>query len=44
VIAIGDVIMADYDVDAPTCERDIRAFLDQMQAVGLVEVTNGSPV
>lgn len=44
VLAIRDAIMADYDVDAPTCERDIRAFLDQMQAVGLVEVSNGSPV
>ena len=43
-LAIRDAIMADYDTDVLTCERDIRAFLDRMQAIGLVEVVNGSPV
>ncbi|MGH9254313.1 MAG: PqqD family peptide modification chaperone [Vicinamibacterales bacterium] len=43
-LAIRDAIMADYDVDTPTCERDIRAFVDRMQAIGLVEIVNGSPV
>ena len=42
--AIRDAIMADYDIDAETCERDILAFLEQMQGVGLVEITNGLAV
>ena len=42
--AIRDAIMVDYDVDAATCEHDVLAFLQQMQAVGLVEVSNGSTV
>ena len=40
--AIREVIMSEYDVDAETCDRDILTFLDQMQAVGLVEVSNGA--
>jgi hypothetical protein len=40
VSAIRDAIMADYDVDAETCEQDIVAFVEKMQGVGLVEVTN----
>ena len=43
--AIRDAIVADYDVDAANCERDVLAFLQQMQAVGLIEVSDGgSPV
>jgi len=42
--AIRDAIVADYDVDAATCQRDVLAFLQQMQAVGLVKVNDGSPV
>jgi coenzyme PQQ synthesis protein D (PqqD) len=42
--AIRNAIVADYDVDAATCHRDVLAFLQQMQAVGLVEVNDGSPV
>ena len=34
--------MSEYDVDAETCDRDILEFLDRMQAVGLVEVSNGA--
>lgn len=42
--AIRESIMAEYEVDSDTCERDILAFLDQMQAVGLVEISNESTV
>ncbi len=41
--AIRDTIMSEYDVDAESCERDIQAFLDKMQAVGLVEISNANP-
>ena len=40
--AIRDLIMSEYDVDAETCDRDILTFLDQMQAVGLVEISDGA--
>ena len=39
---IRDTIMSEYEVDAESCEHDIQAFLDKMQAVGLVEVSNES--
>jgi hypothetical protein len=42
VVAIRDAIMAEYDVDASTCERDIITFIQQMEQAGLVEVTHGS--
>jgi hypothetical protein len=38
--AICDTIMSEYEVDAETCGRDVSAFLDQMKAVGLVEISN----
>ena len=41
---IRRVIMDEYEVDAQTCERDILAFINQMQAVGIVEVCSGSAV
>ena len=41
VAAIRDTIMADYDVDAETCERDILAFLRHMETAGLVQISNG---
>ena len=44
IAAIRDAIVAEYDVDAATCERDVLGFLEQMQAVGLVQIINGSPV
>jgi len=40
VIAIRDAIMAEFDVDAVTCERDVAAFLEHMEIAGLVEVKN----
>jgi hypothetical protein len=36
--------MSEYDIDAETCERDILTFLGEMQANGLVEVSNGATV
>ena len=41
---IRRIIMDEYEVDAQTCERDILAFINQMQAVGIVEVCSGSAV
>ena len=40
---IRNAIMAEYDVDAETCDRDVAAFLDRMQAIGLVQVSDASP-
>jgi hypothetical protein len=42
VVSIRDAIVADYDVDNATCERDILVFLQQMQEAGLVEIANGA--
>ena len=42
IAAIRDAIMAEYDVPADVCEQDIRAFVDKMQAAGLVEVKRES--
>jgi len=42
LVAIRDTIMSEYEVDAATCERDILTFLNQMQAAGLIEISNGS--
>jgi hypothetical protein len=42
VASIRDAIVADYDVDDATCERDILAFLEQMREAGLVEIANGA--
>lgn len=41
---IRRIIMDEYEVDAETCDRDILAFINQMQAVGIVEVCSGSAV
>ena len=40
---IRDAIVDKYDVVAATCERDVMTFL-LLQAVGLVEINDGSPV
>lgn len=42
--AIREAIMSEYDVDAETCERDILAFVSQMQTAGLVEISNAATV
>ena len=43
VVAIRDAIMAEYDVDASTCEHDILKFLHEMEQAGLIEINHGSP-
>jgi coenzyme PQQ synthesis protein D (PqqD) len=35
---IREAIMSEYEVDGETCDQDILAFLNKMQAAGLVEV------
>lgn len=42
LLAIRDAIMSEYDIDAESCERDILAFVNRMQSVGLVDISNGS--
>jgi len=38
VVAIRDAILSEYDVPAEVCERDIQAFIERMDAAGLIEV------
>ena len=38
VAAIRDAIVAEYDVDPGVCERDLRTFIEGMDAAGLIEV------
>jgi hypothetical protein len=40
VASIRDAILEEYDVDAPQCEHDLLALLDDLAARGLVEVRN----
>jgi hypothetical protein len=43
VAVICAAIMAKYDVDAQTCERDVVTFVQKIAAAGLVEITNAPP-
>ena len=38
VAAIGDALVADYEVDPDRCRRDLAALLKELAARGLVEV------
>lgn len=38
VAELRDAIVAEYDVDAPTAEADLRALLDELAGRGLVEL------
>ena len=38
VTAIRDAILSEYDVQTQVCEHDVRAFLEGMDAAGLIEV------
>ena len=38
ITAIRDAILGEYDVQAEVCERDIHAFIERMDAAGLIEV------
>jgi formylglycine-generating enzyme required for sulfatase activity len=40
VIELRDRIVATYDVDAATCERDLLIFLDDLRSRGLIEVSD----
>ena len=35
---IRDAVLREYDADPAECERDLLAFLQQMQEAGLIEV------
>ena len=39
---IVDTIVDEYDVDTATCERDVRAFLDDLHARELLVVTTAA--
>jgi len=36
-------VLAEYETDAESCERDVRAFVSALESAGLVEVTNANP-
>jgi hypothetical protein len=38
ILEIRDAILADYDIDAATCERDVHVFLKQLHEAGLIEI------
>jgi len=44
IAAIRDAILDEYDVEAEICERDVRIFIEGMDAAGLIEVKNGAAV
>ena len=35
---LRDLLMAEFDVDAETCEQDVRALVKDLESDGLVEV------
>lgn len=37
---LQELILEQYEVDAATCEQDLRELLHQMQEKGLIEVNN----
>ena len=41
VSAIRDVVLADFAVDRETCERDVLAFLQRLEAESLISVSDG---
>lgn len=40
VSAIIDALVGQYDVDRQTCERDVLAFLDELDEAGIVQVVS----
>jgi hypothetical protein len=40
--AICETILAEYDVDTETCERDLEDLLKQLEEVDLIEIRDGS--
>lgn len=37
---IRDTILAEYQIDAERCEKDILSILDNMQQAGLIEISH----
>jgi hypothetical protein len=37
---IQRAVLEEYDVDADQCERDVIAFLEEMETAGLVEISH----
>jgi hypothetical protein len=42
LLAIRDIIMAEYEIDAQSCEHDILTFVERMREAGLVEIHDAS--
>ena len=42
ITAIREAILKEYYVEADTCEHDVLAFVEEMDAAGLIEVKNGT--
>ena len=40
VSTIRDQIVAEFDVDPETCERDLIAFLERLEAASLIDITS----
>ena len=40
---LTDALLAEYEVDRPQAERDVRAFLDMLREAGLLEEGNAEP-
>ena len=38
--AIHAAVLAEYEVDPASCERDVAAFISALQSAGLIEVTH----
>ncbi len=41
--ALRDALVRDYDVDAETCERDLRDLLRELEQDGLVSIDAAAP-
>lgn len=39
---LRDSLLAEYEVEADRCERDLFALLDKMRSEGLIQVTNAA--
>jgi hypothetical protein len=42
VNSVRDTLLAEYDVDADRCERDLLALLQEMKKQELIEIKNGT--
>jgi hypothetical protein len=44
VSEIRDAIVAEYEIEPEVCDRDLKALLQQLEASGLIEVSNETGV